>query len=238
MVYETPLRKFDYKVIHFDSPDQRGIDVSMLFRKGLFTKDTAFAIPIKFPGNLESKTRDILYVKGSFDQKDTIHLFVNHWPSRYGGYLETKPLREYVASVLKSATDSLFSINPYSKIVIMGDFNDGPYEDSFANHLQSKNDTSDFGSSDLINLMAFVEGGTLKYQGGWDVFDQIIVSGAMLYEKGYQVQNKKANIYAPDFLMQEDEKYLGKKPFRTYNGFKYLGGFSDHLPVYVDIKLE
>jgi len=238
LVYETPLEKFDYKVVHFDSPDQRGIDVGLLFRNGLFTKDTAYPIPIKFPDNPESKTRDILYVKGSFDQKDTIHLFVNHWPSRYGGYLETKPKREFVASVLKSVTDSLFFINPASKIVIMGDFNDGPFEDSFINHLQSKNDSINYTGSDLVNLMAFCNRGTLKYKGDWDFFDQVIVSGAMLKGKGYQVQNKKANIFAPDFLMQEDEKYLGEKPFRTYNGFKYQGGFSDHLPVYIDVQLE
>ncbi len=94
LVYQTPLKKFDYKVVHFESPDRRGIDVAMLYRKELFHVDTAFPIQINFPFDENSKTRDILYVKGSFDKKDTIHFFINHWPSRYGGYMQTKPKRE------------------------------------------------------------------------------------------------------------------------------------------------
>jgi hypothetical protein len=239
LVFETPLKNFDYKIVHYNSPDERGIDVALLYRKDLFEMDTSYPIPIYFPFDTTSKSRDILYVKGSFDKKDTFHVFINHWPSRYGGYLETKHKRNHLATVLKSFTDSLFRFNPQAKIVAMGDFNDGPYEDSFIQFLQSKNDTIDYNDSDLINLSAINNKGTLKYQESWDIFDQVIVSGALLKKyNGYSIEGNKSHVYKPDYLIIEDEKYLGEKPFRTYHGFKYQGGFSDHLPVYVDIKLE
>jgi len=237
LVYETPLKKFDYKVVHFESPDRRGIDVAMLYRKESFQVDTAFPIPINFPFDANSKTRDILYVKGTFDNLDTIHLFVNHWPSRYGGYMKTKPKREYVASVLKMATDSILKINNQANIVIMGDLNDGPIEESLVEFLQAKTDTNEIKSKQLVNLLALnADAGTLKYQGQWDLFDQVIVSGTMLDSgTGYKVKGSEAHIFKQDFLLEDDEKYLGQKPFRTYSGFKYIGGYSDHLPVYLDV---
>lgn len=240
LIYDTPLKKFDYKVVHFDSPDRRGIDVGLIYRKGKFIKDTAYTLPINFPFNPESKTRDILYVKGSFGENDTIHLFVNHWPSRYGGYMKTVEKRNYVASILKKASDSIFYKNENAKIIIMGDLNDGPYEASLMEHLKAKPDTTELRNNQLVNLLAINQKeGTLKYQGKWDLFDQVIVSGAMLTAgSGYKVFGRKAHIYKPEFLFEEDEKYLGKKPFRTYSGFKYIGGFSDHFPVYLDVIYE
>lgn len=237
LVYETPLKKIDYKVIHFESPDRRGIDVALLCRKESFQVDTTFPIPINFPFNKNSKTRDILYVKGTFDNMDTIHLFVNHWPSRYGGYMKTKSKREYVASVLKLVVDSIIAANSQANIVIMGDLNDGPFEESLVDFLQAKTDTSDIINSQLFNLLAISgDAGTLKYQGNWDLFDQLIVSGSMLNQSGgYKVLGKKAHIFKPEFLLEEDEKYLSVKPFRTYSGFRYIDGYSDHLPVYLDV---
>jgi len=237
LVYETPLKKFDYRIIHFESPDRRGIDVAMLYRKEFFQVDTAFPIPINFKFDKNSKTRDILYVKGTFDEMDTIHLFVNHWPSRYGGYMKTKAKREYVASVLKLATDSILKINNQANIVIMGDLNDGPTEESLIDFLQAKTDTNEIKNTQLVNLLALnADAGTLKYQGHWDLFDQVIVSGAMLDSgTGYKVKGNEAHIFKQDFLLEDDEKYLGQKPFRTYSGFRYIGGYSDHLPVYLDV---
>jgi hypothetical protein len=240
LVYETPLKKFDYKVVHFDSPDLRGIDVGLLYRNGLFKKDTVFVIPINFPDNPDSRTRDILYVKGSFDDRDTIHFFINHWPSRYGGYMQTVDKRNYAASVLKHESDSILKVNQYAKIIIMGDLNDGPFEASLLTFLQAKTDTNDMMTDQLVNLSSFdKKEGTLKYQGSWDMFDQVIVSGAMLMPgAGYKVFGKKSYIFKPDFLLEDDDKYLGEKPFRTYSGFEYIGGFSDHLPVYLDVVCE
>ena len=240
LVYETPLKNFGYRIIHAESPDWRGIDVAMLYRKDQFFPDTFLTIPVQFPFDPGSKTRDILYVKGRFDETDTLHFFINHWPSRYGGYLASQPKRDHAASILKGKVDSLFGIDPKSKIMIMGDFNDGPSDNSILNVLQAGANASENDILLLINLMKPFEDdqttGTLKYRQSWDVFDQFIVSAIfMVPDTGFQISGGKAFIYNHDFLFEEDERYLGRKPFRTFYGFDYLGGFSDHLPVYIDL---
>ncbi len=126
LIYNTPLKNFDYNFIHFESPDHRGIDVAMLYRKSEFHPVTYQPFRIYFPDDTASSTRDILYVKGTIGDSDTLHVFVNHWPSRYGGYLVSKPKRAWVAEVLKSKTDSILGQNPSANILIMGDFNDSP----------------------------------------------------------------------------------------------------------------
>jgi len=241
LVYDTPLKNFGYSFIHQESPDWRGIDVAMLYRKDHFITDTFFTIPVHFPFDAESKTRDILYVKGRLEGRDTLHIFINHWPSRYGGYLETKPKREFVAGLVRHGVDSLLKVNSDNRIVIMGDLNDGPSDESVATFLKAYLEPPDSCCS-LVNLMAPYDAdkstGTLKYHETWDVFDQMIVSSNLLNEAdGLCVIDKKAMIYKPDFLLEKDDRYLGAKPFRTYNGFEYRGGFSDHLPVYLDIKV-
>ncbi|MCB2220589.1 MAG: endonuclease/exonuclease/phosphatase family protein [Bacteroidetes bacterium] len=241
LVYETPLKNFGYSIIHHESPDWRGIDVAMLYRKDFFTPDTFFTIPVLFPFDLNSHTRDILYVKGRLGGKDTLHIFINHWPSRYGGYLETQPKREFAAGLLKHRVDSLFRVNPENGILIMGDFNDGPSDESVSKILKALPEPID-SCCYLVNLMAYYDAdkfmGTLKYRENWDVFDQVIVSSGLLDGSiGIVVKAGKAMIYQPDFLLEKDERYMGNKPFRTFYGFEYLGGFSDHLPVYVDLEI-
>ena len=239
LVYETPLKKFGYKIIHEESPDKRGIDVAMLYRPDLFVPVYYEVIPVRFPFDTASRTRDILYVKGLV-YSDTIHFFVNHWPSKYGGVMGTEPKREFVASLLKSKTDSLFQISDSVKIFIMGDFNDGPSDESVSKFLSAKPYISSPESGGLYDLMSGLykkeKTGTHKYQGRWEILDQFIVSGAMLMNKpGAVISPEGAHIYNPGYLLEEDEKYTGKKPFRTFTGMKYNGGFSDHLPVYVDL---
>jgi hypothetical protein len=240
LVYETLLKKSGYAIIHQESPDWRGIDVAMLYRKEVFSPDTFFTIPVHFPFDPESKTRDILYVKGRLDGTDTLHIFVNHWPSRYGGYLETKPKRAFAAGLLRHKVDSLCGIRPESKMVILGDFNDNPSDESMLQLLQAENG-ADHNRCQLVNLMSIYEQdhavGTLKYRENWDVFDQVIVSSNLLNgETGLKVKAGRALIYQPGFLLEKDERFLGEKPFRTYHGFEYQGGFSDHLPVYIDLE--
>lgn len=240
LVYQTPFKTFDYKIIHEESPDRRGIDVALLYRSSGFTPIVHQAVGIRFPFDTASRTRDILYVKGLLANNDTVHIFVNHWPSRYGGYLETKPKREFVASVLRKQVDSLFKADLNPNIIIMGDLNDGPREESLLNVLQTKLDTTNLHENDLYNLMshypANMDGGTIKYQESWDIFDQFIVSSNLIDGKqGLKVLHSKAKIYSPEFLLEDDFKHLGKKPFRTYVGFTYNNGYSDHLPIYIDL---
>ncbi|MCD4745212.1 MAG: endonuclease/exonuclease/phosphatase family protein [Bacteroidales bacterium] len=240
LIYKTPLQNLNYKIIHYESPDRRGIDVALLYRHDNFKPLYQEAINILFPFDKTSLTRDILYVKGLLFDTDTMHIFVNHWPSRYGGYMATKPKREFVASVLRLKVDSIFKLDNEANIIIMGDFNDEPDKESLAQVLNAKNDTLDLKINDLFNLMFEYhknwKTGTHKFQEAWGVLDQFIVSAALLKRKnGLRLSPDKAQIFKVDFLMEKDPKHLGYKPFRTYSGPKYSGGYSDHLPIYLDL---
>jgi len=212
----------------------------LLYRYDKFVPLFSEAIQIDFPFNPDSKTRDILYIKGALFELDTIHFFVNHWPSRWGGYLETKPKREFVASVLRNKIDSVFNSDINPSIVIMGDFNDESWEESVKNVLDVKMDTIGIGKKELLNLMAKYEKdwlyGTSKYKGSWSVIDQFIISGNLIsVNNDIQVSGNGAQIHNLDFLLEEDKTHGGEKPFRTYVGYKYNNGYSDHLPIYFDL---
>ena len=238
----SPLKKFKYKYIHHESPDNRGIDVAMLYRDEKFDFIHDEAITIRFPFDTNSRTRDILYVKGLINMTDTLHVFVNHWPSRYGGYLGTKNKREYVASVLKRKVDSIIDVDAMAYIVIMGDLNDDPSEYSILGILDAKGIDNDRKDNYLVNLMydKHLEGeeGTHKFQEHWGILDQLIVSSSFFHKNSkIKIAGDKAIIFSADFLLIEDQQYLGYKTFRTYHGAKYQGGYSDHLPVYLDLEV-
>lgn len=243
LIDHTPLFKYKYEVVHIESPDYRGIDVALLFRPVKFRLISYEAITVNFPFNKDYKTRDILYVKGIVLEKETIHIFINHWPSRYGGYLATKPKREQAATVLRSKVDSLIKSDSLAKIIIIGDFNDEPNNESITDFLKAKSDTSNLAPSDLFNLMPELHKasqiGSHKYRGNWSFLDQIIISASLLQnKKGLHLSRDNAQVFKAGFLLEEDPVYLGNKPFRTYSGPRYLGGFSDHLPVYIDLILS
>ncbi len=245
LLKRTPLGRFDYSIIHEESPDDRGIDVGLIYRRDKFKEISHKSIPIHFE-NKDIKTRDILYVKGvtieSSGDADTLHLFVNHWPSRTGGPAVTAYKRKNAALVLKRVTDSLFKENPRSQIILMGDFNDEPIDESIKTHLNARLELDD-NSGTLYCLMTPYVGkfdtGTNKYKNQWGVIDQFIVSGQLLDEDSeLKVTGDKADILAFPFLLIEDQKYSGTVPFRTYNGMKYIGGFSDHLPIMLTLQMN
>lgn len=221
LVYETPLAKLDYGVVHRDSPDRRGIDVALIYRKDRFRVLTVKEILVLLPDTTRT-TRTILYVKGfSNEIKDTLHLFVNHWPSKWGGAKKSAPNRMAAARALKVKTDSLLRIGVKSPIIIMGDFNDTPDSESVELIVSKK----------LINTAQglFEKGrGTIRYRGLWEMIDMFIVSSGDI-----QAEMK---IFSPEFLLEQDEKYLGTKPYRTYQGPVYLGGISDHLPIVLKLN--
>jgi predicted extracellular nuclease len=232
LIESTALKNENYEIIHSDSEDERGIDVGLIYRKEAFNPLGVKSIPIVFEQDTSDKTRNILYVKGLLAE-DTIHVFVNHWPSRYGGFLETSVLRQTAATTLKKVCDSVCQVQPNANILIMGDFNDDKENESLQLLTVSAH-------CELLALPLFSSDkrvhGTLKYQGKWNTFDQVVVSKNLVSGKG-QLWLKEANgiIFSDSFLLEEDKTYSGMKPFRTYSGYKYNGGFSDHLPVYVDI---
>jgi predicted extracellular nuclease len=193
-----------------------------------------------------SQTRDILYVQGAPVNgcQDTLHLFVNHWSSRYGGYAATMEKRERAGDILRKKVDSIFGSNPQARMLIMGDFNDYPDDKSITQHLKATLNMSDtaLNKNCLLNLMYPYMNknniGTHKYQQHWGILDQIIVSQALFNAKiGLRTKNA-AHIFNADFLLEKDENNMGVKPFRTYLGMKYVGGFSDHLPIFVDLFCE
>jgi predicted extracellular nuclease len=237
LIKNTPLSKFPYHIIHNNSSDRRGIDVALLYNHETVRYLSSTYFKIRKPGLF---TREILYFKALLD-KDTCHFLVNHWPSRSAGQSETEIERMAAAKKLRTIADSLLKRNESAKILIMGDFNDEPADKSLVEGLIAFTDLTTVHPSGLYNIsVAPSKGrirGTLKYQGKWNLFDQVIVSGNFLLDKkGLSIHPIDFHIYDAIFLLTEDNQYTGYKPYRTYNGIRYQGGFSDHLPVYVDLK--
>ena len=236
LIRYTPLQKAGYQIIHYDSPDPRGIDVALLFRPEVFRPLFHQGIQPRDSAGNPLKTRDILYVKGILANTDTLHVFVNHWPSKYGGVAASLHKRFAVARTLKSLTDSIFCQGP-AHVLIMGDLNDNPMDASVREILGACPDTLNCPSG-FYNLMAphlnRPAVGSHKYRGQWDIIDHIIVSET-LFRGNLGLKARSGHIFRPEFLLTQDESWTGFRIFRTYNGRKYEGGFADHLPVYTDI---
>ena len=237
----SPLKKHDYRIIHQESPDRRGIDVGLLYLPNKFTPISYNAIRVNFPENMGKTTRDVLYVKGETNEKDTLHIFVNHWPSRWGGQMETDAKRMFVASLVRGKADSIFGTNPKANIIIMGDLNDYPTDISLMKSMKCQVDfDGEFIDNDLYNLAYYlqeVKGQySHSYQGEGGVLDQIIISGVMFnMDNSIITTPDDTHIFNADFLLENDDSYVGQKPFRTYIGYKFHDGYSDHLPVYIDL---
>lgn len=230
LVYKLPLAPFDYKIVHYESNDIRGIDVALLYRPDKFKVLFSAPLVVKMQNDPAFRTRDILYVKGLVNNKTLVHLFVNHWPSKLGGETISRPHRLAAAHRLLEAVDSLLKRDAASRIVIMGDLNNTPASD-VVRLLERERP--------LINLMDIADvakgdKGSYKFNGKWSVIDQIIVSKTLLQQNELHV-NVGACIFAPSYLLIPDEKYGGVKPFRSFIGPRYSGGYSDHLPVFIDL---
>ena len=235
----APLNKYNYKIVQKDSPDERGIDVALIYRPDLFKPIDYLSIPVVDPDDRSFKTRDILRVSGVLNKCDTLHVFVNHWPSRYGGIMETMKYRSLAAETLKKAIQELRSGFQQAKIICMGDFNDGPKNESISRVFEAKESDNPEIKDEMIDLSSAwlsdpVQ--TIKSQYVWETFDQWIVSDYFLENKGC-LKFLKAEIFKAGFLMEPDVKFGGVKPKRTYIGYKYQEGFSDHLPVLLKFQM-
>ena len=238
----TPLKKHNYRWVHYEGPDRRGIDPAIVYSKDWFTLVESTSIPYYNPEDTAYHSRDILYAKFIDNEDDTIHVFVNHWPSRYSGELETVGSRACSAAILRAKVDSICEAMPegyHAKIIMMGDLNDCPTDPSVHDVLKARK-ASEYEEGALYNLFAENEGlgfeGTLKHQADWQIFDQIIVTPAVIDDKsGLHFKEGSARIFWMDFMLEDDDTYHGKKLYRTYVGPRYFGGFSDHLPVFIDL---
>lgn len=206
------LRPGEYDFVHYESPDPRGIDVALIYKKSRVDTLSSKAISIQ---HSDFRTRDILYVKALVDKKDTLHFFVCHLPSQRGGAAESEWKRKIAREVLQGAIDSVYLAFRDPKIVVMGDFNSEPKEDLRGVKNRMKELT-----------------GTHKFQGRWSCLDQFYTSPSL-------DSLSRAEIYNAAWIQEPDEKYLDLKPKRTYNGFRYQkDGFSDHLPILLKLKIK
>ena len=223
------LRRGEYGFVHYESPDPRGIDVALLYKKARVDTIHSRAIDCSLVNGDCSLpklvTRDILYVCARVDKRDTLHLFVCHLPSQRGGTAESEWKRKAVKKTLQHAVDSVFAVEPDAKIIVMGDMNSTPKED--IRGLRNRMITPpNLPTREEKNL------GTHKYQGRWECLDQFYVSEAI--DSISTVQ-----IYEKEWIQETDERYLGLKPRRTYNGYRYnREGYSDHLPIVLEAELR
>ncbi len=243
LVNEPSLLSKDYGIIHFDSPDKRGIDVALLYQKKLFrpkNKSThELLIYDKENRTKRIYTRDQLLVSGYLDG-DLIHIIVNHWPSRRGGEHRSSYKRNQAANLNKKIIDSLFDINPYAKIITMGDLNDNPDNSSVKKILAAKSKKEDVKLKGLFNPMASImkKGvGSLASRDRWNLFDQIILSKSFLIGNYSSYQYYKAGVFNDNYLINTKGKFKGY-PYRSFANGVYIGGYSDHFPVYIYLIKE
>lgn len=209
------LRRFHYKYVHYDSPDERGVDVALLYDSTRLSILNSRALSLSLDGDA---TRDILYVSALYEQRDTVHVMMCHLPSQLGGASNTDWKRQRAKSLIQSQIDSIFLFQPSANIVVMGDMNTSAQDDL----------------TGMVNLMIPIQKmgqGTHKYQGIWTCLDQFYVSQSI-------ATKATTTIFSPWWLLEEDTKYLDYKPHRTYIGFRYNDGYSDHLPIVLHLRLD
>jgi exonuclease III len=240
MIKKSPLNKIPYGIIHKESPDPRGIDVALLYRKDRIEPIDYRHIAITGNSEISISSRDILHFTGSVN-KTKIHFFVNHWPSRSSGYMESKDKRDFAAKILKNYIDSLQKQEPDAQILLMGDFNATPKENCFTEILEATLNRKSLQSQQLLNLSSswIKEGkGTIRSGGQWEIFDQFICTGNFLLDGKFKLLPDRTLICEEPFLLEPENKFLGYKPFRTYLGPAYHGGTSDHLPIATEIVIK
>ncbi|WP_223549748.1 endonuclease/exonuclease/phosphatase family protein [Aestuariivivens sp. NBU2969] len=242
LVNHPLLLKKDYGIVHFDSPDARGIDVALLYQKQIFIPNSTSNHELKiFDDNTKERiyTRDQLLVSGMLDG-ELIHVIVNHWPSRRGGEARSRPKRVAAAKLNKQLIDSLQSINPYAKIFTMGDLNDDPTNASVKAILKARKDRNQVGLKGIYNPFEsyFKKGlGTTAYRDAWSLFDQILITKPLLEKDYSSFRFYKAGIFNKNYLITRKGPYKGY-PYRSFANGGFTDGYSDHFPVYIYVIKE
>ncbi|TQI69505.1 Endonuclease/Exonuclease/phosphatase family protein [Gramella sp. Hel_I_59] len=235
LIAHPNLAQFNYKIVHYDSPDERGIDVALLYRSQSFVVTNSQARKLMiYDEDKRDYTRDQLVVSGIAMGQET-HFIVNHWPSRSGGEAKSSYKREKAAMLNKRIIDSIYQEDPKARIIGMGDFNDDPTNKSFKKFLQTKAEIQDLKEGDLYNPMENMlkrGRGTLAYRDSWNLFDQFYLSESLLNRTSEGFQYYKAGIFNAPYLITQGGQYRGY-PMRTYGSSGYQPGYSDHFPVYL-----
>lgn len=230
------LKKHNYQFVHYDSRDARGVDVALIYNPKYFTPEDSKALFVTLPSGSKNAyyTRDILWVKGKFDG-ETIHVLVNHWPSRVGGEERSAPGRAAAAAVCKVQMAKVAETEPNAKFIIMGDLNDDPVSQSITDVLRAKSKITDVKPGGIYNPWTdlYKKGiGTLAYQDAWSLFDQIMITHPWLDKAQTGFYFYKQFIFNKEFLVENTGRYKGY-PMRTWDGLTYRGGYSDHFPTYL-----
>lgn len=241
LVQHPNLREKNYGIIHFDSPDERGIDVALLYKKASFIPSSFKSHRLLLFDDMGEReyTRDQLVVGGTMDQEE-VYFIVNHWPSRRGGAAKSQPFRVRAALLNKRIIDSIQKLDLDAKIIAMGDLNDDPIDDSLKKILKTKGKTRQLDSTSLYNPMEgmFKKGiGSLAYRDKWNLFDQIFFTSNLVTEDRTRLTFWKAGIFAPEFIRTDKGRFKGY-PLRTYSGGTYTAGYSDHFPAYLFLLKE
>lgn len=239
LISTPPLDKRHYKIVHHDSPDRRGVDVAFIYNPKYFTLLHEKSYPLHDPTDSLFRTRDLLVVTGLMDG-DTLNILVNHWPSRYGGEKRSLPKRKLAADLGRHVIDSLLARNADARIMYMGDLNDDPVDPSVRKFLNTTGDKELAVGKKLFNPMydLYRKGiGSLAWRDSWNLFDQIILSPALVTGAGGVLRYYGVRVYNKPYLRQTEGNFAGY-PLRTYVGDGYVGGYADHFPVYVILVKE
>lgn len=236
LVAHPLLKNRNYQIVHYESPDERGIDVGLLYQPKYFTVTGSKSIPVMLfdKDSARDYTRDVLYVSGQFDG-EPLHVLVNHWPSRSGGESASAWRRGEAARMCRQMVDSLTALDPNAKIIVMGDLNDDPNNKSLTQVLRAVRSTDKMKAGEMYNPMydLFMNGeGTLAYRDAWNLFDQTVLSRGLVWKKAGGWQFFKPVVFRQPWLFQEEGAFRGY-PLRTFVGDIFLNGYSDHLPVYI-----
>lgn len=242
-VIATPkLAPANYRIVHYDSPDARGVDVAFFYRPDVFELEGSAPIPFTMEGLPNFKTRDIVTMWGTIEG-EPFYFMVAHWPSRLGGKEASAPKRERAAEIMRRAADSVLRLDPATKVVMMGDFNDDATDDSITEVLGAKGDIRKLEPGDYYNpfINVLKAGyGTLANQDAWNLFDNIVVSENLVAGDGLKIRKASpkarfyGNIFSRPYMIQQEGQYKGY-PLRTFVGNNFQGGYSDHFPVYIYI---
>ncbi len=237
----------NYKIVHYDSPEERGVDVAFLYCPDQFKIEGSHPVKTIIPNQTNFATRDILTVWGKIEEQDFFFMVV-HWPSRWSGTNQSEYLRISCATQMRQIVDSVSTIRPDTKFILMGDFNDDPNDKSITDGLKAKSNIEKLEKGDLYNPfydMLMAGYGTLAYNDIWNIFDNIIISENLINAPSAELKLQKsiynsqfyANIFKPSYLIQQEGRFKGY-PFRSFSRNKWMGGYSDHLPVFINIECE
>jgi hypothetical protein len=225
------LAPYNYQYVHYNSPDRRGIDVGLIYDRDQLTLIYSEAFRLRIPADSTFVSRDVLFSQFTTSGGDSLDVFICHWPSRYGGQIASEYKRLAAATLVRAKVDSLM-LSGRNNIIILGDLNDEPTNKSVSEVLMAKKEISQ--PLQLKNLMLSldVSEGSHRYKGQWAYLDQVIISLSL------STKVQSFGCFRAAYLLEEDNRFPGLQPYRTYKGLRYNDGFSDHLPVFVDLILN